>query len=104
MGFLGAVSSYFHKKGFENLSSDERIGLIDKGAMRILRAFHEDGFEAFVVGGCVRDLMMKLELMTGILQRLLFRMKRSAWQKAADGKPLEERDAALEQLSSSLMA
>ena len=98
MGFLGAVSSYFHKKGFENLSSDERIGLIDKGAMRILRAFHEDGFEAFIVGGCVRDLM------TGILQRLLFRMKRSAWQKAADGKPLEERDAALEQLSSSLMA
>ena len=61
MEFLGAVSSYFHKKGFENLSSDERIGLIDKGAMRILRAFHEDGFEAFIVGGCVRDLMMKLE-------------------------------------------
>lgn len=60
-GILGAVSSYFHKKGFENLSSDERIGLIDKGAMRILRAFHEDGFEAFIVGGCVRDLMMKLE-------------------------------------------
>ena len=52
MEFLGAVSSYFHKKGFENLSSDERIGLIDKGAMRILRAFHEDGFEEFIVGGC----------------------------------------------------
>ena len=96
MGFLGAVSSYFHKKGFENLSSDERIGLIDKGAMRILRAFHEDGFEAFIVGGCVRDLMMKLEPHDWDIT--------TAWQKAADGKPLEERDAALEQLSSSLMA
>ena len=91
MGFLGAVSSYFHKKGFENLSSDERIGLIDKGAMRILRAFHEDGFEAFIVGGCVRDLMMKLEphdwdITTSALPDETIRVAESRGWKAIGGE------------------
>ena len=91
MGFLGAVSSYFHKKGFENLSSDERIGLIDKGAMRILRAFHEDGFEAFIVGGCVRDLMMKLEphdwdITTSALPDETIRVAESRGWKAIGGR------------------
>lgn len=91
MGFLGAVSSYFHKKGFENLSSDERIGLIDKGAMRILRAFREDGFEAFIVGGCVRDLMMKLEphdwdITTSALPDETIRVAESRGWKAIGGE------------------
>lgn len=91
MEFLGAVSSYFHKKGFENLSSDERIGLIDKGAMRILRAFHEDGFEAFIVGGCVRDLMMKLEphdwdITTSALPDETIRVAESRGWKAIGGE------------------
>lgn len=103
MGFLGRFLLTFIK-GFENLSSDERIGLIDKGAMRILRAFHEDGFEAFIVGGCVRDLMMKLEphdwdITTSALPDETIRVAESRGWKAIGGE-----DAALEQLSSSLMA
>lgn len=72
--------------------------------MRILRAFHEDGFEAFIVGGCVRDLMMKLEphdwdITTSALPDETIHVAESRGWKA-----IEERDAALEQLSSSLMA
>ena len=44
--------------GFSRLSREERAARIDAGAARLLRLFQEQGKEAYVVGGCVRDLAM----------------------------------------------
>ena len=60
MGLIDRVSSYFNKDGFLQSSSDERAGKIDKGALAVLRALEAEGQEAYVVGGCVRDLLMGL--------------------------------------------
>ncbi len=58
MGLFDGLASYFKKDGFVNLSADERVGRIDAGARRVLAALEAAGFEAYVVGGCVRDLSM----------------------------------------------
>ncbi len=58
MGLLDTVTSYFHTKHFADLPAAEKVGQIDDGARLILRALEEAGFEAYIVGGCVRDLMM----------------------------------------------
>lgn len=58
MGFIHRVSSYLRKDRFQVPPQDERIGKIDEGALSILSAFRREGKEAFVVGGCVRDLLM----------------------------------------------
>ncbi len=58
MGLFDGIASYFKKDGFVNLSADERVGRIDAGARRVLAALEAAGFEAYVVGGCVRDLSM----------------------------------------------
>ena len=57
MGFMNRISSYLHKDGMY-MPEEEKAGKIDKGALAILRALEEDGKEAYVVGGCVRDLFM----------------------------------------------
>lgn len=38
---------------------ETRVGEMDSLARDILRVLEEDGFEAYVVGGCVRDLLLK---------------------------------------------
>ncbi len=58
MGFLGQIAAAFGKGTFENLSPDARAERIDGGAREILGALAADGHEAYVVGGCVRDLAM----------------------------------------------
>ena len=58
MGILGTVTSYFTKKNFSDITEEERLGQIDMGARKVLGALEEAGFEAYVVGGCIRDLAM----------------------------------------------
>lgn len=58
MGFLNHISSHFHKDEPAYMPEEERAGRIDDGALAILRALEEEGKEAYVVGGCVRDLFM----------------------------------------------
>lgn len=59
MGLLSMIS-HLGRKSFADESADDRVGKIDTGALSILRALEEAGFEAYVVGGCVRDLLMGL--------------------------------------------
>lgn len=58
MGLLDTVTSYFGKRNFAALSDEERVNQIDAGARQILLGLEAAGFEAYVVGGCVRDLAM----------------------------------------------
>ena len=58
MGLLDTVTSYFSKNNFSTVSAEERMGQIDEGARQILLGLEAAGFEAYVVGGCVRDLAM----------------------------------------------
>lgn len=46
--------------GFASLAPAERADRIDPGAARLLRLFIDYGKEAYIVGGCVRDLAMGL--------------------------------------------
>lgn len=44
--------------GFVRLSPEERLARIDPGARCLLRLLEQEGYEAYIVGGCVRDLCM----------------------------------------------
>jgi len=58
MSLLDTVTSYFGKRNFSDLCDEERAEKLDPGARQILLALEDAGFEGYVVGGCVRDLMM----------------------------------------------
>lgn len=44
--------------GFASFSPAERAARIDPGALHLLRLLEKEGYEAYAVGGCVRDLVM----------------------------------------------
>lgn len=50
----------FGRKGFAGLSPEERLARADEGALRVMEALRRAGHEAYLVGGCVRDLVMGL--------------------------------------------
>lgn len=52
------IQQLFSKEENKNRKKEACVGRIDPGARAILRALEEDGFEAYVVGGCVRDLLL----------------------------------------------
>lgn len=90
MGLLDTVASYFNNNDFENMTREERIGTIDAGARRVLQALEESGFEAYVVGGCVRDLAMGItphdwDITTSAHPQDTLRVAASRGWKAIDG-------------------
>lgn len=59
MGIFHHLFSYLNREpSFKELSSEDKIGKIDPGALAILRALTNAGFEGYAVGGCVRDLLL----------------------------------------------
>ena len=60
MNLINRMVFCLRDKGFRDLPEDERAGKIDEGALAILRKLNEEGKEAYVVGGSVRDLLMGL--------------------------------------------
>lgn len=50
----------FGRKRFARRSPEERIAQADEGARRVMDALRSAGYEAYLVGGCVRDLVMGL--------------------------------------------
>ncbi len=51
---------WFGRKDFGRLSPEERLTRVDAGALSVLRVLADAGHEAYLVGGCVRDLAMGL--------------------------------------------
>lgn len=58
MGILDRVASYLGRRDFSTITAEERMGQLDRGALSILHVLEQEGFQAYVVGGCVRDLAM----------------------------------------------
>lgn len=90
MGLLGKVHSYFYPHDFKTMSCDDRVGEIEEGAREILLALEEAGFEAYVVGGCVRDLAMQKkphdwDITTSARPEDTLRLAASRGWKAIDG-------------------
>lgn len=90
MNLINRMVSCLRDKGFRDLPEDERAGKIDEGALAILRKLNEEGKEAYVVGGCVRDLLMGLvphdwDITTSARPEETMRIARAAGWKAVDG-------------------
>lgn len=60
MDLIHHFVSRIRQVGFQDLSEEERKGKIDEGALAILQGLEGAGREAYIVGGCVRDLLMGL--------------------------------------------
>ena len=90
MNLIGRVISHFRDSSFDGDREDERIGKIDEGALCILRKLNDEGKEAYVVGGCVRDLLMGLvphdwDITTSARPDEIVSIAKSAGWKAVDG-------------------
>lgn len=90
MNLINRMVSCLRDKGFRDLPEDERAGKIDEGALAILRKLNEEGKEAYVVGGSVRDLLMGLvphdwDITTSARPEETMRIARAAGWKAIDG-------------------
>jgi poly(A) polymerase len=55
--FLGAKSNAKPIRQF--IKFDKK--LLDKNALKVVNTIHEAGFEVYLVGGCVRDLLLNLK-------------------------------------------
>ena len=90
MNLINRMVSCIRDRGFRNLPEDERAGKIDEGALAILRKLNDEGKEAYVVGGCVRDLLMGLvphdwDITTSARPEETMAIARAAGWKAVDG-------------------
>lgn len=90
MNLIGRVISHFRDSSFDGDREDERIGKTDEGALCILRKLNDEGKEAYVVGGCVRDLLMGLvphdwDITTSARPDEIVSIAKSAGWKAVDG-------------------
>lgn len=54
------LRTLFGRKSFGGLSPADRLALVDEGALFVMRSLQQAGCEAYLVGGCVRDLAMGL--------------------------------------------
>ena len=50
----------FRRKDFRRLAPEERLARVDEGALFVMQSLLRAGHEAYLVGGCVRDLAMGL--------------------------------------------
>ena len=59
MNFIGHVKNYLLKENKVDFIRRNDIGKIDKGALQIMNALEKGGYEAYLVGGSVRDLLLE---------------------------------------------
>ena len=59
MNFIGHVKNYLLKENKVDFIRRNDIGKIDKGALQIMNALEKIGYEAYLVGGSVRDLLLE---------------------------------------------
>ncbi len=58
MDFIANMTEYFRNKKIYKHKMDQLCEKFDQGALAIICALENHGFEAYAVGGCVRDLLM----------------------------------------------
>lgn len=59
MNFIGRVKNYLLKENKVDFIHKNDIGKINKGALQIMNALEKGGYEAYLVGGSVRDLLLE---------------------------------------------
>ena len=88
MNFMDDIKEQLLKKEFEYDAVDADRGKMDRNASAIIGALENSGYEAYAVGGCVRDLLLAKAPMVGILLLLPNRKKLFPLWGGMDGKPL----------------
>lgn len=58
MNFMDDIKEQLLKKEFEYDAVDADRGKMDRNASAIIGALENSGYEAYAVGGCVRDLLL----------------------------------------------
>ena len=58
MNFMDDIKEQLLKKEFEYDAVDADRGKMDRNASAIINALENSGYEAYAVGGCVRDLLL----------------------------------------------
>ena len=65
MNFMDDIKEQLLKKEFEYDAVDADHGKMDRNASAIIGALENSGYEAYAVGGCVRDLLRSEERRVG---------------------------------------